>query len=139
LLTGKNKHSIDAKGRVIIPAKLKEQLGTVITILKGDDNCLRLYSETEWAKYTEKISQLPPTKNRALIRYIYSNAIEVIPDAQGRVILPPEMIAFAGIQRDVMILGCGLYAEIWAFEIWKENNMEEPPEDMRGQMEELGL
>lgn len=139
MLMGRNKHAIDSKGRLIIPAKVKEQLGTVITILKGDDKCLRMYSEEEWAKYAEKINQLPPAKNRALIRYIYSNAIEVIPDAQGRVILPQDMLDFAGIQRNVMIAGCGRYAEIWAMELWEEREMDTPPENLTEDMEELGL
>jgi MraZ protein len=106
MLMGKFNHAIDAKGRLIIPAKIKEQLGQKITVLKGTDNCLRLYSEEEWALYAEKISALPPTQSRAITRYLYSNALEVEPDAQGRVILPQDMLDFAGITKNVVTAGC---------------------------------
>ena len=92
MLMGKFNHAIDAKGRLIIPAKIKEQLGAVITVLKGTDNCLRLYSAEEWALYAEKISALPSTQSRAITRYLYSNALEIVPDSQGRVLLPQEML-----------------------------------------------
>lgn len=139
MLVGKFNHAIDAKGRLIIPAKLKEQLGAVITVLKGADNCLRLYSAEEWAKYAAKISENSNTKNRAVIRYLYSNAVEIIPDAQGRVILPQEMLRFAGITKNVVTAGCGLYAEIWAAERWEEDSLDDAPENFTAFMEDLGL
>lgn len=139
MLMGKYNHAIDAKGRLIVPAKLKDQLGAVITVLKGTDNCLRLYSAEEWATYAAKISAMPSTKSRAITRYLYSNAMEVIPDAQGRVILPQEMLEFAGITKNVVTAGCGLYAEIWAAERWEENQLNDEPENFTEFMEEMGL
>lgn len=139
VLMGKYNHAIDAKGRLIIPAKIKEQLGSVITVLKGTDKCLRLYSAEEWALYAEKISALPATQSRAITRYLYSNALEIVPDAQGRVSLPQEMLDFAGITRNVVTAGCGRYAEIWSAERWEENSLNDEPENFTEELEKLGL
>lgn len=139
MLTGRYKHSLDAKNRLIIPSKIKEQLGEKIYILRGSDRCLTLYSAEEWENYAKKISELPTTKVRALTRYLYSNSIEVQPDSQGRVMLPPEMIQFAGITKNVVTAGCGKYAEIWSEEVWNEHNLDEEPEDYTDMLLELGL
>lgn len=139
MLTGKYSHSIDAKNRLIIPSKIKEQLGDTITILRGSDKCLTLYSAEEWESYAKKISELPTTQVRALTRYLYSNSIEVQPDSQGRVMLPAEMVRFAGITKNIITVGCGKYAEIWSEEVWNEKNLDEEPEDFTGMLLELGL
>ncbi len=139
MLMGKYSHAIDAKGRLIIPAKIKEQLGAVITVLKGNDKCLRLYSAEEWALYAAKISEMSSTQSRAIVRYLYSNAIEIMPDAQGRVVLPQEMLTFAGITKNVITAGCGRYAELWSAERWEENELDEEPDDFTAELERLGL
>ncbi len=139
MLTGKYTHSLDAKNRLIIPSKLKEQLGDKITILRGSDKCLTLYSAEEWEKYAQKISELPKTKVRQLTRYIYSNSIEVQPDSQGRVMIPPEMLQFAEIQKNVITVGCGKYAEIWSEEVWERDRLDAEPENYNEMLEELGL
>ena len=139
MLTGKYSHSIDAKNRLIIPSKIKEQLGDTITILRGSDKCLTLYSAEEWENYAKKISELPTTQVRSLTRYLYSNSIEVQPDSQGRVMLPAEMVKFAGITKNIITVGCGKYAEIWSEEVWNEKNLDEEPEDFTNMLLELGL
>ena len=139
MLTGKYSHSIDAKNRLIIPSKIKEQLGDTITILRGSDKCLTLYSAEEWESYAQKISELPKTQVRALTRYLYSNSIEVQPDSQGRVMLPAEMVKYAEITKNIITVGCGKYAEIWSEEVWNEQNLDEAPEDFTSMLLELGL
>jgi len=139
VLMGKYNHAVDAKGRLIIPAKLKEQLGPVVTVIKGTDKCLTLYSKEEWAMYAEKISALPPTQSRAITRYLYSNAQEIEPDSQGRVLLPQEMLQFAGITKNVVTVGCGRYAEIWSAERWADGKLDEEPVDFAAELEKLGL
>ena len=139
MLTGKYSHSIDAKNRLIIPSKIKEQLGDTITILRGSDKCLTLYSAEEWENYARKISELPKTQVRALTRYLYSNSIEVQPDSQGRVMLPAEMVKYAEITKNIITVGCGKYAEIWSEEVWNEQNLEEAPEDFTSMLLQLGL
>ena len=139
MLTGKYHHALDTKARIIIPAKIKEQLGSPITVLRGSDKCLTLYSAEEWEIYAQKISERPRTKVREITRYLYSNSIEVKPDAQGRVLLPPEMLKFAGIQKNIITVGCGRYAEIWAEEVWNEQNLDEEPENYAQMLADLGL
>ncbi len=139
MLTGKFFHSLDTKNRIIIPAKLKEQLGEKITILRSSDRCLTMYSEAEWESYARMISELPKTKSRAITRYLYSNSVEVQPDSQGRVMIPAEMLEWAGITRNVVTLGCGKYAEIWAEDIWREEEIDAEPENYTEMLQELGL
>lgn len=139
MLTGKYTHSLDAKNRLIIPSKLKDQLGDTITVLRGSDKCLTLYSQEEWAKYVEKISELPKTELRAVTRYLYGHSQEVQPDSQGRVMLQPDMLTFAGITKNVITVGCGKYAEIWAEEVWNEQNLDEEPENFTETLLRLGL
>lgn len=139
MLTGKYSHSLDAKNRLVIPSRLKEQLGETITILRGSDQCLTLYSAEEWENYARQISELPKTQVRALTRYLYSNSIEVQPDAQGRVMLLLEMLQYAGITRNVITVGCGKYAEIWSEEVWHQQNMDEEPENFTDMLVSLGL
>ena len=139
MLTGKYNHSLDAKNRIIIPSKLKDQLGETVTILRGSDRCLTLYSAEEWEQYAQKISEMPKTEVRALTRYIYSNSIEVTPDSQGRVMIPQEMLAFAGITKNVVTVGCGKYAELWAEEVWNEQEIDKEPENFTEMLIDLGL
>ena len=139
MLTGKYNHSLDAKNRIIIPSKLKDQLGETVTILRGSDRCLTLYSAEEWEQYAQKISEMPKTEVRALTRYIYSNSIEVTPDSQGRVMIPQEMLAFAGITKNVVTVGCGKYAELWAEEVWNEQDIDKEPENFTEMLIDLGL
>lgn len=139
MLAAKYTHSIDSKNRIIIPSKVKEQLGETIIIMRGSDRCLNLYSLAEWEKYAQKISELPKTQVRAITRYLYSNAVEVQPDSQGRVTLTPEMLEFAGITKNVVTAGCGNYAEVWSLERWEETNMSEEPENYTETLISLGL
>lgn len=139
MLAGKYTHSLDSKNRIIIPSKIKDQLGETITIMRGSDKCLTLYSAEEWASYASKISELPKTEVRAITRYLYSNSMEVQPDSQGRVTLTPEMLAFAGITKNVITVGCGKYAEIWAQEVWDENDIGQEPENFTAKLIDLGL
>lgn len=139
MLTGKYNHSLDAKNRIIIPSKLKEQLGEKITILRSSDRCLTLYSAEEWLQYAQKISEMPKTKVRDLTRYIYSNSAEVTPDSQGRVMIPQDMLNFAGITKNVVTVGCGKYAEVWSEEVWNEDNIDKEPENFTEMLIELGL
>lgn len=139
MLAGKYTHSLDSKNRIIIPSKIKDQLGETITIMRGSDRCLTLYSAEEWENYANKISELPKTEVRALTRYLYSNSMEVQPDSQGRVTLTPEMLAFAGITKNVITVGCGKYAEVWAQEVWDENDIGQEPENFTAKLIDLGL
>lgn len=139
MLTGKFNQTIDAKNRLIIPAKLKEQLGPVITIIKDSSKCLCAYSEKEWGEYTEQLNSLPKTETKVIARFLYSNAMELSPDSQGRVVLPQGMLEYAGITKNVVTVGCGKYVEIWAEDRWNELNMDEEPENFEELLKKYGL
>ena len=139
MLMGKFSHSLDAKKRIFIPAKHREQLGETFIITRAVDRCLSVFSLEEWEKYTAKLSELPSIQTRQIIRFIYSNAAEVQPDAQGRVLIPADLLDYAEISKNAVVVGCGNHAEIWSEEKWNENNNIESTEAMIGQMIELGF
>ena len=139
MLMGKYPHSVDTKNRLIIPAKLKEQLGSNITIIKDAEQCLCVYSAEEWQNYTAKINELPKSQAKAVARFLYSNAIDVQLDSQGRVLLPQSMIDYAGIKKNIITVGCGKYAELWAEEVWNERGLSDEPENYAEMLTLLGL
>ena len=97
-MTGQYAHTIDAKGRLFIPAKLREELGDTFYVTMGMDSCLSIYSDASWARFTEKFESLPYTKTKAM-RPLFANAAKCEPDAQGRIVLPQkvrEKMGFAG-------------------------------------------
>lgn len=139
MLMGKFTHTLDAKKRLFIPAKHREQLGESFVITRNVDKCLSVFSMAEWEKYTDKLEQLPSTQAREIARFIYSNAAEVQPDAQGRVLVPAELLDYAGILKSAVVVGCGRRAEIWAEEIWNERNSCEKTDNLTDMMIELGF
>lgn len=101
MLTGQYTHSIDAKGRVNFPAKLREELGERFIITRGLDNCLFVYSVDEWDQLAAKLRELPISKSAPLNRFFFAGAAEAEPDKQGRVLLPAHLREYAGLDRDV--------------------------------------
>ena len=117
-LVGEFHHALDAKNRLFIPAKFREELGESFYITRKTEKCLAVYSEEEWAKFTEKLNMLPDSKVGPLKQFIYSKTISVTPDSNGRVVLTPSLTAYAGIQKNVVVIGVGDQAQIWAEEAW---------------------
>ena len=140
-VTGQYQHSIDAKGRLFIPAKLREELGdTFYVTIAGTDRCLAVYSEEEWAKLTEKFESLPYTKAKTAIRSLYANAAKCEPDAQGRILLPQKLRAYAELEKDVVVAGVSKRAEIWNAEKWGALEAAELEADgLASVMEQLGI
>ena len=136
---GQFTHSLDAKKRLFMPAKHREQLGETFIITRSTDPCLKVYSMEQWNKYTEKLEALPSVDGRDIIRFVYSNAIEVQPDAQGRVLISAELLAYAGITKSAVIAGCGYYAEIWSEEVWNERHNAENVDAIQKKMIDLAL
>jgi MraZ protein len=138
-MTGVYNHTLDAKGRLFIPAKLRDELGSQFYVTKGLDNCLFVYPEKEWDEISERIAALPLTKSRNLQRMLSANATKCDIDAQGRIIIPPVLRAYAGLDKDVTILGVIKRAEIWDSKHWDEINNTFTSESMAADMEELGF
>ncbi len=121
---GEYQHNLDAKGRLIMPAKFREPLGPVFIATKGLDTCLNVYPLAEWKQLEEKIKQLPTTKAdvRAFLRYFFSGAAECEQDKQGRVLLPANLREHARLDKDVVVVGVYTKVEIWSREEWERYN-----------------
>lgn len=119
-LSGEYEHKLDAKGRVIIPQKLREELGLSFMVTKGIDNCLYIYGMDEWKEFVDKLNKLPMTNQtaRAFKRGFLAGAVKCEPDAQGRILLSQKQREYARIDKEVYIIGNGEKAEIWSKEEW---------------------
>lgn len=130
MFMGTFNNSIDAKNRMIVPSKHRDQLGGRCVLTKGLDQCLYIYSMTEWEKQMEKIEALPESdpKVRAFIRHFCANAVDCEFDKQGRIVIPVELKEYAGIDKDLVTMGAMRKIEIWSREIWdapdNENKMD---------------
>lgn len=118
-LMGKYDHTMDAKGRMAFPTKLRERLGVSFIVTIGLDNCLYVFSNEGWEEFTRKLQTLTGTKARAAKMFII-NACEVEPDKQGRVLIPQNLREYAGLEHDVTVLGVTSRAEIWDSQRFKE-------------------
>ena len=121
---GEYSHSIDAKGRLIIPAKFRELLGEQFVVTKGFDGCLFVFAQDGWDQFEEKLQALPMDKPEArmLGRFFIAGAIDAEVDKQGRILLPPVLRNHAGLDKDVMIIGTGSRVEIWDLDRWNKYN-----------------
>lgn len=119
---GEYQHTIDSKGRLIIPSKLRDGLGDAFVITRGLENCLFVYPQNEWQQLELKLKALPFTKKdvRAFTRFLLSGAIEVELDKQGRVLLPNNLREFAELDKDCVIIGVSSRVEIWSKKKWEE-------------------
>ncbi len=117
---GEYQHALDDKGRLTMPAKLREELGDVFIITRGLDRCLYVYPRQEWDVLIAKIKELPTTQAevRAFVRVLLAGAVEAEMDKQGRVGIPANLRAYAGIERDMVITGVLTHVEIWSAENW---------------------
>ena len=99
MLYGRYQHNIDAKGRLFVPAKLREKLGDAFIAAAVMDHCVSLYSLEEWDKLQEGLAAMPMTKARKLQRYLSANAADVQVDSQGRILLPRHLLAYARLEK----------------------------------------
>lgn len=122
MFIGEYQHSVDSKGRLIIPAKFREQLATTFIITRGLDQCLYGYPMDEWRKLEEKLKNLPMTRKdvRSFTRLLFSGATEVELDKQGRVNIPMNLLKFATIEKECTIIGVSSKIEFWSTSVWDE-------------------
>lgn len=140
-LMGTYHHNIDAKGRMSFPTKLRDLLGVEFYVTKSiNQKCLTIYSKSEWEKLANKVAALPDSMGGLDIkRWLFSGAGELVPDKQGRVLIPSDLRDFAGLKKDVVVIGLDDKAEIWDKELWdaQQNNMD--MEAMLAAMQQLGI
>ena len=138
-MTGTYEHSIDAKGRLFIPAKLREELGSAFYLAMGVDACLAIYPQSTWDRFTEKFASLPMSQSKAM-RPLFANAAKCEPDAQGRILIPAKLREYAALEREVVINGASKCVELWNPERWAPIEAAGlDPENLAAAMEELGF
>ena len=138
MLIGEYEHTLDAKGRVSMPAKLRRDMGEAFIVTKGLDGCLTLYTMEQWSTLLAKVSALPNTKKEVRVykRKLASKASECEIDNQGRILIPQNLIEEAGLIKECMIIGNVSTVEIWAKDRWNAYD-EEHDDDFEQVAEEL--
>ena len=136
-MRGEYQHNIDAKGRLIFPIKLREALCEHFVIFKGLDNCINVYSQEKWAAFEQQLAALP-SKARKVQRFFSAN-FECEPDAQGRILIPQTLREYAGLRKDVTVIGMIDHVEIWDSAAWKAYNDSTDTEDVAAMMDMLGV
>lgn len=141
MFMGEYEHSIDSKGRLIVPAKFREELGNEFVITKGLDGCLFVYSQDEWHNIEEKIHQTPMTTKdaRKFMRFFFAGAATCELDKQGRVLIPPTLRRYAGLDKDVVLAGVSTRIEIWDKSKWDDNNSYDDMDEVAEHMADLGI
>ncbi len=143
MLIGEYEHSLDAKGRLIMPAKLREDMGEKFVITKGLDGCLFGFSQSEWANFESKLKTLPLTQKNArnFVRFFLSGAMECEIDKQGRFLIASNLREAGLLEKEVVIIGVGTRIELWNKEKWQEYSSEEnnSADDIAENMDMLGI
>ncbi len=141
MFMGEYNHTVDEKGRLIIPAKYREELGNEFVVTKGLDGCLFAYGLSEWQVLEEKLRALPLTNKdaRAFARFMLAGAASVEIDKQGRILLPQVLRNFAEIEKEVVLIGVASRFEIWNRTKWEENSIDDNVEELAEKMENLGI
>lgn len=139
VLYGEYRHNVDTKGRVFMPAKLREDLGNSFMLCRGIEGkrCLCIYSTEEWNRLDEKIRELPTMKASKVRRFLYAGAAKLDCDAQGRVLLPAPLREYAELKGEICILGMSTHLELWNSEAWAAESGDYTPESIGELVAEL--
>ena len=137
---GEYQHTLDSKNRIFIPAKLREELGEHFYITrKMNKACLAVYSSAEMDRIAEQISQFPDSEVSEIKEFLFSKTILATPDASGRVVLPPNILSYARIDRNAVIVGAGNHLQIWSDVLWGEEEAKRDMEALRKKLSAIGL
>lgn len=140
MLGGEYRHGLDAKNRIFIPAKLREELGATFVIAKDiREKCLKVYSLAGWEAYIAPLREQKRKLSEKIMRFLHASMAQATPDSQGRVVLPVELVEYAEIEKETVIVGCGDYAEIWAESVYDQLKSEIDVAELIDELEELGL
>ncbi|HKM04128.1 MAG TPA: division/cell wall cluster transcriptional repressor MraZ [Lachnospiraceae bacterium] len=141
MFMGEYNHTIDLKGRLIIPSKFRDILGDTFVITKGLDGCLFVYDNHEWKVFEEKLKLLPLTNKdaRQFVRFFLAGAAEVEVDKQGRILVPSTLREFAEMEKEVVLVGVASRIEIWSKERWEGTATYEDMDEIAEHMADLGL
>ena len=143
MFMGEYQHTLDAKGRLIVPAKFREGLGEGFVVTRGLDNCLFMYPRSEWEILEARLKELPLTKKEArrFVRFLFSGAVECDVDKQGRITIPPNLREYARLEKEVVAIGVSNRVELWSRALWEGyiQEAEDSYEDIAESIEELGI
>ncbi len=143
MFLGEFQHTVDQKGRLAIPAKFREELADGAVVTRGLDKCLVIYPRIEWETLAEKVSRLPQTQPnvRTLSRLLFSGAVDLSLDGQGRTILPQYLREYAGITANVAVIGLYQRIEVWCLEDWNavKTTTEAAGGSLAEQLADLGI
>lgn len=139
MFIGTYQHNIDAKGRIIMPAKFREELGESFYVTKGINNCLFVLSQEQWEAFIEKINSQPMSKASGLARFFCAGADEAVPNAQGRILIPEHLRQYASLDKEVTVIGSGNKVEIWNTQNWNRFIGEQNQDNILEAMELLGI
>ena len=139
MLWGELQHNIDAKGRVIVPAKFREELGDCFYVTKGLGGCLWAFSQKEWDIILKKFEEMPLVESRDISRFFFSGATDAVPDSQGRILIPPKLRSHARLEKEVTFLGVNNRMEIWDSAAWNKAGEAFDETALELQMAKLGL
>ena len=140
MFSGEYNHTIDAKGRLIVPAKFREELGEAFYITNGNDGCLNIYTKEAWETVLEKLQALPNNEaTRKLRRQLIAKANMVDVDKQGRIPVPTALRERAELKKDVVLAGVGEKIEVWDKDRWIEVTSADDIDDISERLAEIGL
>ena len=141
MLIGEYEHSLDAKGRLIMPAKLRDDMGEKFILTTGLDGCLFGFSMSEWEKFEDKLKALPITNKNArnFVRFFLSGATECEIDKQGRFLIPSNLRTAAGLEKEAVIIGVGTRLEIWNKATWEKCDENISADEIAENMTMLGI
>ena len=141
MLIGEYEHSLDAKGRLIMPAKLRDDIGEKFIITKGLDGCLFAFSLEEWKNFEQKLRSLPISNKdaRAFSRFFFAGAIDCEIDKQGRFLISSNLREFAELTKEVVIVGMDSRIELWSKEKWQHTDDDISADEIAAKMEMLGI
>ena len=141
MFMGEYNHTVDTKGRLIVPSKFRDLLGDEFVVTKGLDGCLFVYPTEEWKVIEEKFRSVSQFSKdaRKFARFFLAGAAPVEVDKQGRILLPVHLREFAELDKDVVLVGVGSRIEIWNKDKWEGNNVDDDMDAIGASMESLGL
>lgn len=141
MFMGEYNHTIDSKGRLIVPAKFREALGEEFVVTRGLDECLFVYPNEGWKNFEDKLSTLPVANKdaRKFARFFLSGAATVELDKQGRILIPNNLREYSGLDKEVVLIGVANRVEIWSKARWEENAAMEDMDEIAEHMDSLGL
>lgn len=136
-MTGEYLHTLDSKGRLSIPARLREDLGDVFYLTLSMDKCLSVFSSESWQMFSDKVKAMPYVNQRKM-RPLFAFAAKCELDAQGRILIPQNLRDFAELKKNVTVVGCNDHAELWDSDNWKAlTAIETTPDNIAAVMMEL--